>query len=331
MPDTSINLPIPAGDDSPTTHNGSVQLTRDQPANHVWSTLVAEVKAYVDAQGGGQGLFETPMDSVKIIRSFQEMKPHRMVYRPSLCIVLQGAKQILFGEDSVDYGAMQCLVVSMELPASGRIAKASATEPYLGITIDFDLAMMRDVIEQMETKPALDATPGPCVFVTQVDDTLGECILRLIRLTRRPDAVPILHPSVMREIYYWLLSGAHGGEMRKLVMPGTHIDRVAKAIQLLRLDFARTLRVEQLAALASMSPSSFHQHFKALTSMTPLQFQKQLRLLEARRLMATDAVNVADAAYQVGYESTSQFSREYSRMFGVPPKRSMMKLKTAPA
>lgn len=330
MPETSINLPIPTSNDLQTAESRGALAARE-PANQVWPTLVAEVKAYVEAQGGGQGLFETPMDSVKIVQSFQEMMPHRMVYRPSLCIVIQGAKQILFGEDRVDYGAMQGLIVSMELPASGRIAKASATEPYIGITLDIDIAMMREVIEHMETKPVPDATPGPCVFVAQVDDTLGECILRLIRMTRRPDAIPILYPSVMREIYYWLLSGAQGSEMRKLMLPGTHIDRVAKAIQVLRLNFARTLRVEQLADLASMSPSSFHQHFKALTSMTPLQFQKQLRLLEARRLMATDAVNVADAAYQVGYESTSQFSREYSRMFGVSPKRSMMKLKATPA
>ena len=331
MPETSINLPIPTSSESSVAESRGALTPGNEPANRVWSMLAAEVKAYVDAQGGGQGLFDTPMDSVKIVRSFQEMMPHRMVYRPSLCIVIQGAKQILFGEDRVDYGAMQCLIVSMELPASGRIAKASATEPYIGITIDFDIAMMREVIERMDTKPPTDATPGPCVFVTDVDDTLGECILRLIRMTQRPDAIPILYPSVMREIYYWLLSGMHGSEMRKLVLPGTHIDRVAKAIQALRLNFAQTLRVERLADLASMSPSSFHQHFKALTSMTPLQFQKQLRLLEARRLMATEAVNVADAAYQVGYESTSQFSREYSRMFGVPPKRSMMNLKATPA
>jgi hypothetical protein len=198
MPETSINLPIPTSNDLQTAESRSALAARE-PANQVWPTLVAEVKAYVEAQGGGQGLFETRMDSVKIVQSFQEMMPHRMVYRPSLCIVIQGAKQILFGEDRVDYGAMQGLIVSMELPASGRIAKASATEPYIGITLDIDIAMMREVIEHMETKPVPDATPGPCVFVAQVDDTLGECILRLIRMTRRPDAIPILYPSVMRE------------------------------------------------------------------------------------------------------------------------------------
>ena len=130
----------------------------------------------------------------------------------------------------------------------------------------------------------------------------------------------------MREICYWLLSSPQGGELRKLALPGSNVERVAKAIALLHTSFAQTLRIEQLAEVAQMSPSSFHQHFKALTSMTPLQFQKQLRLLEARRLMMAEATNVAEAAYRVGYESASQFSREYCRSFGVAPKRDVMNL-----
>ncbi|MBS7542514.1 AraC family transcriptional regulator [Ancylobacter oerskovii] len=291
------------------------------------SPLLSAVTAYIDAQGGGEGLFPTCMEGVNIISSFQEQMPMRRVYRPSLCVVLQGAKQILFGEDVLDYGEMECLVVSVELPASGRIVKASPNEPFIGLTIDLDVAMMRDVLEQLETPRRATSTDGPCVFVGQVDEPLADCVARLVRMADTPKAVPILYPSVMREICYWLLSGPHGGELYHLALPDSHVTRVVKAIYFLRDSFAKTLRVEQMAEVARMSPSSFHQHFKALTSMSPLQFQKELRLLEARRLMVADAASVAEAAYRVGYESASQFSREYSRMFGVAPKRDAINQK----
>lgn len=288
------------------------------------SSLLAAVSAYIDEQGGGQGLFPTPIESFNIVRSFQAMMPMRALYRPSLCVVIQGAKEIRFGADRLDYGAMECLVVSVELPATGRIVEASADAPYIGVTLDFDVATMRDVLEQLDEPPAPASNSGPCVFVGKVDDALADCILRLMRMLATPKAIPILYPSVMREVCYWLLSGPHGGEICKLALPESNIERVVKAVSMLHSNFAQTLRIEQLADVARMSPSSFHQHFKALTSMTPLQFQKQLRLLEARRLMVAEAANVAEAAYKVGYESASQFSREYSRTFGIAPKQDVM-------
>jgi AraC-like DNA-binding protein len=297
---------------------------RSQLEVRVSSSLLDGVVAYIEGQGGGEGLFPTQIESVNIIRSYQQRMPMRQIYRPSLCVVAQGAKEILFGEDTLRYGAMECLVVSMELPASGRIVEASPQMPYLGVTIDLDVAVLRDVLEQLETPPVPPAAPGPCVFVGKVDEPLAECVLRLIRMSRTPKAIPILYPSVMREICYWLLTGPHGAELCSLAVPESNFMRVAKAIYFLRANFARTLRVEQMAEVARMSPSSFHQHFKLLTSVTPLQFQKQLRLLEARRLMVAEAAGVEEAAYKVGYESASQFSREYSRMFGVAPKRDAL-------
>ncbi|MDX3930025.1 MAG: AraC family transcriptional regulator, partial [Shinella sp.] len=206
----------------------------------------------------------------------------------------------------------------------GRIVEASPQAPYLGITIDLDVAMLREVLEQLDTPPVPPADSGSCVFVGQVDEPLAECVLRLIRMSQTPKAIPILYPSVMREICYWLLTGPNGGELCHLALPESNIMRVGKAIYFLRDNFAQTLRVEQMAEVAGMSPSSFHQHFKVLTSLTPLQFQKQLRLLEARRLMVAEALSVEQAAYKVGYESPSQFSREYSRMFGVAPKQDAL-------
>ncbi|WP_368669645.1 AraC family transcriptional regulator N-terminal domain-containing protein [Agrobacterium sp. a22-2] len=288
------------------------------------SALLAEVNAYLDAQGGGEGLFPTQMGTVHIIRAYEQRMPMRQLYKPSMCVVLKGAKEIMFGEDLLRYGAMQCLVVSMEMPASGRVVEASPDSPYLGITIDLDVGMLREVLEQLETPPVPSQEQAGCAFVGNVDEPLAECILRLIRMSQTPKAIPILFPSIMRELCYWLLTSPNGGELCQLALPESNFMRVGKAIYFLRANYAQSLRVDQMAEVAGMSASSFHQHFKALTSVTPLQFQKQLRLLEARRLMVADAAGVEDAAYQVGYQSPSQFSREYTRMFGVAPKRDAL-------
>lgn len=288
------------------------------------SSLFGAVNAYIEAQGGGQGLFPTPISRLAILRSFKQRMRLQQLYKPSICIVLQGAKEIILGEDTLRYGPMECLAVGMTLPATGQIVEASPDAPYTGLTIELDVAMIRDVLEQLDTAPTPPARSGPCLFVRPVDQNLADCVLRLLRMCAAPQAIPILFPSVMREICYWLLIGPNGGELCKLAAPESNAARVAKVLHLMHDDIARTLRVDELAKAARMSTSSFHQHFKAMTSMTPLQFQKQLRLLEARRLMVTEDTNVTEAAYQVGYESVSQFSREYSRMFGVAPKRDVM-------
>jgi len=324
MPDAPINLPIPAGGDTLPEKGRVLRWPLNPPEARMSSSLFGAVTAFVEAQGGGQGLFPTAVEGVYILRSFQQRLPVRQIYKPSLCVVLQGAKEIVFGGETLRYGTMECLAIGMAMPATGRIVEASPDQPYLGVTIELDLAVMRDVLEQLDTPPAPPAGDGPCLFVSRVDEPLADCVLRLVRLFDTPKAIPILYPSILRELCYWLLTGPNGGELCKLALPETNAARVARALYLLHADIARTLRVEQLAEAARMSPSSFHQHFKALTSMTPLQFQKQLRLIEARRLMVMENANVAEAAYKVGYESASQFSREYSRMFGVAPKRDVL-------
>ncbi|EQB32266.1 AraC family transcriptional regulator [Sphingobium ummariense] len=281
----------------------------------------------MESRGGGQGRFDTRMPGVNLVRSFQTIMPVPNMYRPSLCIVFKGEKEILFGDTKLHYTEMECLVVSVEIPAIGRMVGASPETPYLGMTIEFDPAALRDVIQQLESPPLPHSNSGPCVFVGKVDEPLADCLTRLVRLMQNSAAIPVLFPSIMRELYYWLLTGPYGGEIAKLALPDTHAERVARAINYVRDHFSEPLRVEQLAEVAMMSPSSFHHHFKAMTSMTPVQYQKQLRLLEARRLMLSDAANVSEAAYQVGYESASQFSREYTRSFGVAPKRDVLNFK----
>ncbi|KGB92841.1 MULTISPECIES: AraC family transcriptional regulator [Burkholderia] len=274
----------------------------------------------------------TAIDGLVLLRSNRERLSAPRIMKPALCVVVQGAKWTTFGGRRYDYGPGRALVVSVEMPATSRIVKASDAEPFLGLVLEFDLAMMRDVLERLDTPPLQAAGPvGQGVCVTDFGGQLADCVLRLVRLLETPDAIPIVAPLVKREICYWLLAGPHGGEVSRVVFANGHAQRVVAAIHALRGQFAETIRVDELAAVAQMSPSAFHRQFKALTSMTPLQYQKQLRLLEARHLMVTGAANAETAAYRVGYESASQFSREYARMFGAPPRRDVVTLKTAPA
>lgn len=314
MQKTAKILPFPSG--------SGLQVDRQQGGSRQTpSDLLSVVTDYIASKGSGEGRFETTMPNVHIVQSFRETMPIHNMYRPSLCVVLKGEKQILFGDSTLHYREMECLVVNLELPATGRMLGASPEAPYIGLMVDFDVAALTEVLQQMTSPPASSASPGPCVFVGRVDDALAGCILRLARLASRPEAVSVLYPAAMKELYYWLLTGPYGEEIAKLAIPETQAERVARALRILREEFAQTLSVERLAEVACMSVSSFHHHFKSMTSMTPLQYQKQLRLLEARRLMVIEDAMVADAAYSVGYESASQFSREYTRVFGAAPKR----------
>ncbi|MFM0300460.1 AraC family transcriptional regulator [Paraburkholderia sediminicola] len=295
------------------------------------NALIEGVKRYTDKQAGRESPFVTAIEGLTILRSDHEKHPSHLIMKPALCVVAQGAKWTTFGDRRYDYRAGQALVVSVEMPAFSRVAKASPAEPYLGIIIEFNLAIMRDVMASLDTPPAPEDNFGRGVFVTDFDGPLADCVLRMVHLLDTPQAIPILAPMIMREICYWLLTGPHGNEVAKVVLANSHVQRVVTAIHALRDQFAETVRIEDLAAVAQMSPSAFHRQFKALTSMTPLQYQKQLRLLEARHLMVAGIANAEAAAYQVGYESASQFSREYSRMFGAPPRRDIATLKTATA
>lgn len=289
--------------------------------------LADAVTRYTDAHEGGEHLFETAIQGLTILRADHEASHPHIIIKPALCIVAQGAKWTSFGDRRFDYAAGQALVVSVEAPASGRVTQASPGKPYLGVIIELDLGIMREVMEGLESPPVAGSNARQGIFVTQVDPSVADCALRAVRLLDTPRAIPMLYPSIMREICYWLLTGPNGGEVAKLTLASNHTQRVINAIHALRDRFAEPVRIEELASIAQLSVSAFHRQFKALTSMTPLQYQKQLRLLEARRLMVSSAANVETAAFEVGYESPSQFSREYSRMFGAPPLRDVAALR----
>lgn len=292
--------------------------------------LLEAVRRYTEAQTG-PGPFATAIQGVQILRSDREKQPRYLIFKPALCIVVQGAKWAIFGEKRFDYRAGQALVVSIEMPALGTVVEASPAEPYLGVIIEFDLGLMREVMESLDALPEWSLQTKHGVFVTDFGGPLADCALRAVRLLESPQAIPVLYPAIMREICYWLLTGPHGSDVMRMTVGKSHTEGVLHAIHSLRNRFSEPVRIEELAEAARMSPSAFHRQFKLITSMTPLQYQKQLRLMEARRLMVANEANVETAAFQVGYESPSQFSREYSRMFGLPPRRDVASLRGAAA
>jgi AraC-like DNA-binding protein len=285
------------------------------------SKLIASISEILDAQQVQNGAFVTPVPGLRVLRTFGRVAPRPMSYRPSLCVVAQGAKQTLVGETSITYGAMQTLVVTIDVPVLSQILEASPEEPFIGATLDLEPEIIRDVVTQLDSSHYAHGNPGFGLVVNDMDAQITAAVIRLLELIGRPQAIDILFPAIMREIAYWLLTGPAGRSVARMVLPTGQPQRIAKAIQHLREHFDAPMNVGELASIANMSTSSFHEHFKTLTSMSPLQYQKHLRLLEARRRMVTDGEKAGVAAFSVGYESVSQFSREYARMFGSPPRR----------
>ena len=280
---------------------------------------------------GGENPWWTAIDGMAILRADHPRGPTPIMSRPSLCIVAQGTKWATFGKEKLEYTAGEALVVGVEAPSVGRVVEASPGTPCLVLLLMLDLDILREVAESMDELPQTGADQSPVAFVADVTGSLGECALRLVRLLDTPKAIPTLYPGLMREICYWLLNGPNGGEIARIAIPKPASRQIMEALSSLRDRFAETVRVEDLAAVAQMSVSAFHRQFKALTRVSPLQYQKHLRLLEARRLIISTGQHAEAAAFAVGYESASQFSREYARMFGEPPKRDLKRVKSSMA
>jgi len=242
----------------------------------------------------------------------------KSIYKPLVCLVLQGTKQVMVGPDTHEFTAGKSAIVTTHVPAVSRITRASRAEPYLALVVELDMATLLDLAGQVRGKEGGSAA---VVLVDDTDTAVVDCAQRLVCLLERPDAIPVLRPMIMRELHYWLLQGRHGAAIRGLAGPGGVAHRIARAVAVLRGEFDHPLRVEHLAAVAGMSTSTFHHHFRAVTSLSPMQFQKQLRLIEARRWMLGEELPASWVALTVGYESVPQFTREYARMFGLPPGR----------
>ncbi|WP_225766956.1 AraC family transcriptional regulator [Inquilinus sp. Marseille-Q2685] len=282
------------------------------------TALLDAVRRHAEAHAGATGTAQTPIPGLTTVRATAPSGLDYAISRPLACLVVQGSKHVSMGAEGFDFTAGDTLLIAADVPTVSRITRASIAAPYLSLVLELDPAVIADLVIQMGVAAGADLPP---VRVEPTDAEVADAALRLMRLLDRPAAVPVLQAQLVRELHYWLLAGRHGPAIRRLGWPDGPARRVARAVALLRAEFARPLPVERLAAAAGMSPSSFHHHFRAVTSLSPLQFQKQLRLIEARRLMLSEGASAGSAAFAVGYESVSQFTREYGRMFGAPPVR----------
>ncbi|MFT4628692.1 MAG: AraC-like DNA-binding protein [Myxococcota bacterium] len=252
---------------------------------------------------------------------FMRTQPTEVVadlYEPVICLILQGGKQTTFGEQTLDLLPGDSLLVSHDMPVRARVTEASPEVPYLSIILLLDLPLLRSLYEEVGQTQVVQASPRSAM-VTQADSSVIDALGRYVALAHDPVEQAVLAPLILREIHFRLLMAPHGGMLRELLRHDSHASNVSRAIARIRRDFRTPLVVPELAREVGMSASSFHKHFRDITSSTPLQYQKELRLLEARRMLAVGEHTVSTVAYDVGYGSPTQFSREYARKFGVPP------------
>lgn len=282
----------------------------------------ADLAALVTRLTPQEGVHPSAVPGFTLIRANSPSVPMPSVYEPSLCIVVQGRKRAVLADEVYMYDALNYLTVSVTLPAIGQVLEASEDRPYLCLRLELDARLIGELLLQIGRSGVPPSTDRG-LFVARTSPQLLDAVLRLTRLLEQPRDASILAPLVMREIHYRVLTGELGYRLRELCVVDSQVHRIARAIDLLRKRFTESLRIEDLAAAAHMSESSLHHRFKAVTAMSPMQFQKQLRLHEARRLMLTEGLEAAAAAHRVGYESPSQFSREYRRLFGAPPRREI--------
>jgi AraC-like DNA-binding protein len=248
------------------------------------------------------------------------------VYEPIICLVLQGAKEVLIGDQRLLYDASSCFVASLDLPVTGTVVEASRSRPYVVTSLALDRDTLASLLVDLPPDPI--GPPSAGFGVGRVTPELLEAWNRLLALLETPGDVPFLAAAREREVLYRLLQGEHGPMLRQVAREDSRLSQVRRAMELIRRNYDRKLPTEELAAVAGMSIPSFHRHFRAATAMSPLQYQKTLRLQAARRMLAT-STEAARAGYAVGYESASQFSREYTRAFGTPPMRDSARLGAA--
>jgi AraC-like DNA-binding protein len=273
------------------------------------------------------GDYGTVIAGLGFYRREHPSPPIVCMVEPSIILVAQGEKQLWVGGEGYPYDTSRFLVTSLDLPANSEVLTASPERPCLGLTLKLDLRILTELIAQSDLPPTHDRSIAKGVGIGSVTPAMLASFERLVALLDEPESIPVLAPLIQREIHYRLLQSDQAGRLRQITSVDGQGYRIAKAIDWLKLNYTSALRVDELAARVQMSTPTFHHHFRQLTAMSPLQYQKWLRLNEARRLMLNEHQDVSSAAFKVGYESPSQFSREYSRLFGVPPKRDIAVLR----
>jgi AraC-like DNA-binding protein len=291
--------------------------------------LLSELRVLI-ARHCRNGRVETPIPGMILHRTETVAPTAPVIYEPRLCVVAQGRKRVILGEQLFEYDAAKYLVASVELPVVAAVVDASRTAPYLAFSMRLDpaalAAMALDMPENSEAR-----RPAAGLAVSPLTDELLDAAVRLLRLLDRPRDISMLAPLAEREILYRLMLGEQSAMLRQIARADSRLSQIARAIGWIRENYEKPLRIEALAEMAGMSLSSFHRHFKAVTAMSPLQFQKRMRLQEARRRVLAQGAAAARIGFSVGYESPSQFCREYSRLFGVPPGRDAARLRGSAA
>jgi AraC-like DNA-binding protein len=280
--------------------------------------LIEQASRRVPVAAGGHQQAAQPMDGLLLLRQHSPSSFEASLYEPVLCLILQGRKQVSIGEQTLSFGPGECLLVSHDLPVRSRITKA----PYLALVFEVDVATIRKLYDEVAGS-AQGSERARAAETHRADPGLLDALRRYLALADSPADAKVLGPLISKEIHYRLLMAPFGGMLRSLIRHDSHASAIARAIGHIRGDIRAPMAIPDLARRVGMSASAFHKHFKTVTSTTPLQYQKELRLLEARRLLRTGGASVTTAAFDVGYESPSQFSREYARKFGVPPSQDM--------
>lgn len=274
----------------------------------------------------GKNRLDTAIRGLSLHRWETPTEPTSYMLPPSICLIGQGRKRLFLGDEAYVYDAHRFLITSVDLPVVAQIIEASAHRPYLGLTMELDLRVIAQLMLNEGRSPPRPSKDRLGMAVSAVSPPLLDAFNRLIDLLEHPEDIAALAPLVQREIFYRLLTGEQGARLQQMASAGNHGYQIARAIDWLKDNFTKPLRIEELADKVGMSTSAFHSHFRSTTAMSPLQFQKRMRLSEARRLMLTERLDASKAAFEVGYESPSQFSREYSRLFGMPPMRDIKNL-----
>lgn len=294
-----------------------------------YDALIERIVRHADARHAPGLPVETEIAGLSFVRCRAPTALEAMCYKPLLCVVLQGRKVAYLGRSRVNFAAGQSLIVSFDLPTASRVMDAREDAPYVALALELDLGVVRSLIDEVG-EASLPETPAKAIVSGAADAALIEAMGRLFDLTDKPLERRVLAPLLIREIHFRSLMARHGAMLRTLARRDSHASRIMRALSHIRTHYAEPLRVGDLAEAAGMSVSSFHEHFRAVMASTPLRYQKDLRLLEARDLLIEGALPVTTVAFEVGYESPTQFSREYARKFGRPPSADRKKV-TVPA
>ncbi|OZG72758.1 AraC family transcriptional regulator [Hahella sp. CCB-MM4] len=291
---------------------------------------IDELKQLISRNTTKEGATDTDVPRLSLIRLNAPSCKMFVVQEPSIGIAAQGHKSVVLGDKTFEYNPSQFLAVSVDVPVIGQVLKATPEEPYLCLRLDINTKLLSSIITELNSDFPRNNEVGPGIKVAPITEELLDAAIRYVRLVEDPEAIPVLAPLVEKEILYRMLKSDQASLLWHIAQGESRMRQVNRAIDWLKKNFDKPFSIMELASVAGMSSSSLHQHFKAITNMSPLNYQKQLRLQHARQLIFTESMDAATAGHAVGYESPSQFSREYKRLFGAPPKQDIANLLAQP-